>query len=176
MSKSKIRPLQDRIIVARLENDEKTASGLYIPDSAQEKPQQGKVIAVGKGKIMDDGSARPVDLAVGDVIIFGKYSGQESKVDGEEVLIMKMHVDVYGAMVLALKSWKKHDGKGPADSHYGSDISRLLPSTEDSTDLNTACQLLWENQVNKGTHLASGGSGHPPLPGPSNTSPRLRER
>ncbi len=97
MSESKIRPLQDRIIVKRLENEDKTASGLYIPDSAKEKPQQGKVIAVGKGKVLDNGTSRPVDLKVGDVIIFGKYSGQEIKVDAEEYLIMKED-DVYGVL------------------------------------------------------------------------------
>jgi len=96
-SNSKIRPLQDRLIVKRLENTEKTASGLYIPDTAQEKPQQGKVIAVGKGKILEDGSVRPLDVKVDDVIIFGKYSGQEIKVDGEELLIMKED-DVYGVL------------------------------------------------------------------------------
>lgn len=96
--KNNIRPLQDRIIVKRLENEEKTASGLYIPDSAKEKPQQGKVIAVGKGKVLEDGSVRPVDLKVGDTIIFGKYSGQEIKVDGDDLLIMKED-DVYGVLV-----------------------------------------------------------------------------
>ena len=96
-NKNNIRPLQDRIIVTRLENEEKTASGLYIPDSAKEKPQQGKVVAVGKGKILEDGNVRPVDVAVGDTIIFGKYSGQEIKVDGEELLIMKED-DVYGVL------------------------------------------------------------------------------
>ena len=96
-NKNNIRPLQDRIIVTRLENEEKTASGLYIPDSAKEKPQQGKVVAVGKGKILEDGSVRPVDVKVGDTIIFGKYSGQEIKVDGEELLIMKED-DVYGVL------------------------------------------------------------------------------
>jgi len=95
--KNNIRPLQDRIIVKRLENEEKTASGLYIPDSAKEKPQQGKVLAVGKGKILEDGSSRPVDVKIGDVIIFGKYSGQEIKVDNEDLLIMKED-DVYGVL------------------------------------------------------------------------------
>ena len=95
--KNNIQPLQDRIIVQRLENEEKTASGLYIPDSAKEKPQQGKVLAVGKGKILEDGSARPVDVKVGDTVIFGKYSGQEIKVDGEDLLIMKED-DVYGVL------------------------------------------------------------------------------
>jgi chaperonin GroES len=97
MSETKIRPLQDRLIVKRLDNEEKTASGLFIPDSAKEKPQQGKVIAVGKGKISEDGKARPVDVKVGDTIIFGKYSGQEIKVDGDELLIMKED-DVYGVV------------------------------------------------------------------------------
>lgn len=94
---TKIRPLHDRIIVKRLENEEKTASGLYIPDTAKEKPQQGQVIAIGKGKVAEDGTVRPVDLKVGDRIIFGKYSGQEIKVDGEELLIMKED-DVYGVV------------------------------------------------------------------------------
>jgi chaperonin GroES len=94
---NKIRPLQDRLIVKRIDNTEKTASGLYIPDSAQEKPQQGKVIAVGKGKVAEDGTVRPLDVKVGDTIIFGKYSGQEIKVDGTELLIMKED-DVYGVV------------------------------------------------------------------------------
>ena len=96
-SKTNIRPLQDRLIVRRLENDEKTASGLYIPDSAKEKPQQGKVVAVGKGKILEDGTVRPLDVKVGDTIVFGKYSGQEIKVEDEELLIMKED-DVYGVV------------------------------------------------------------------------------
>ena len=96
-SECKIRPLQDRLIVKRLDNTEKTASGLYIRDTAQEKPQQGKVIAAGKGKVKEDGSVRPMDVKVGDIIIFGKYSGQEIKVDGEEFLIMKED-DVYGIL------------------------------------------------------------------------------
>ena len=95
--KNNIRPLQDRIIVKRLDNEEKTASGLYIPDSAKEKPQQGKVIAVGKGKILEDGTVRPTDIKVGDTIVFGKYSGQEIKLDGDELLIMKED-DVYGVL------------------------------------------------------------------------------
>ncbi|MCI5064615.1 co-chaperone GroES [bacterium] len=94
---NKIRPLQDRLIVKRLEEDEKTVSGLYIPDTAKEKPQQGKVLAVGKGKVREDGTIQPVDLAVGDVVLFGKYSGQEIKVDGDDVLIMRED-DVYGVV------------------------------------------------------------------------------
>lgn len=90
----KIRPLGSRILVKRLDNSEKTESGIYIPDSAQEKPQEGQVIAVGKGQICDDGSCRPVDVKEGDKIIFGKYSGHEIKIDGEELLIMKED-DVY---------------------------------------------------------------------------------
>jgi chaperonin GroES len=97
-NKNKIRPLQDRLIVKRLEEDEKTASGLYIPDSAKEKPQQGKVLAVGKGKVREDGTVQPLDIKEGDVVLFGKYSGQEIKVEGEEVLIMRED-DVYGVVV-----------------------------------------------------------------------------
>lgn len=96
-NKNKIRPLQDRLIVRRLDNSEKTAGGLFIPDSAQEKPQQGKVIAVGKGKVLEDGTVRPLDVSVDDIIVFGKYSGQEIKVDGEDFLIMKED-DVYGVL------------------------------------------------------------------------------
>ncbi|MCB0353454.1 MAG: co-chaperone GroES [Bdellovibrionales bacterium] len=96
-SDAKIRPLQDRLIVRRLDEEEKTASGLYIPDNAKEKPQQGVVIAVGKGKIKENGDLQPVDLKVGDKILFGKYSGQEVKVQGEELLIMRED-DVYGVV------------------------------------------------------------------------------
>jgi chaperonin GroES len=85
----KIRPLQDRIIVKRLEEEEKTKGGIIIPDSAKEKPQEGKVIAVGKGKLTDEGKLIPLDVKVGDRILFGKYSGTEVKIDGEEHLIMR---------------------------------------------------------------------------------------
>lgn len=96
--KAKIRPLQDRLIVERLEGEEKTASGLYIPDNAREKPQQGKVIAVGKGKVAEDGTIRPVDLKEGDKILFGKYAGTEIKMDGSDYLIMRED-DVLGVVV-----------------------------------------------------------------------------
>lgn len=84
-----IRPLQDRLIVRRLDSEEKTAGGLYIPDSAKEKPQQGEVVAVGKGKVKEDGAIIPMDIKKGDKILFGKYSGTEIKLDGEELLIMR---------------------------------------------------------------------------------------
>ncbi len=89
MCKMKIRPLQDRIIVKRLEEEEKTKGGIIIPDSAKEKPQEGKVIAVGKGKLTDEGKLIPLDVKVGDRILFGKYSGTEVKIEGEEHLIMR---------------------------------------------------------------------------------------
>ena len=86
----KVRPLQDRVLIKRLEDDvEKTKGGLYIPDSAKEKPQQGKVMAVGKGRVNDEGKIIPLDVKAGDKILFGKYSGSEIKVDGEELLIMR---------------------------------------------------------------------------------------
>ena len=86
----KIRPLQDRVLVRRIEEAlEKTKGGIIIPDTAKEKPQQGKVIAVGKGKVNDDGKLTPLDVRVGDTILFGKYSGSEIKLDGEEHLIMR---------------------------------------------------------------------------------------
>ncbi len=85
----KMRPLQDRVIVKRLEEEERTKGGIIIPDSAKEKPQEGKVIAVGKGKMTEDGKLIPLDVKVGDRILFGKYSGTEVKIDGEEHLIMR---------------------------------------------------------------------------------------
>ena len=87
--KVKIRPLHDRVLVRRLEEETKSPGGIVIPDSATEKPIKGEVLAVGNGKIMENGSVRPLDLKVGDKILFGKYSGNEVKVDGEELLIMK---------------------------------------------------------------------------------------
>jgi chaperonin GroES len=88
MSK-KLRPLHDRLIVKRLEESETTAGGLFIPESAKEKPQRGEVIAVGKGKVSEDGSIRPLDVKAGDVVLFGKYSGTEVKIDNEDRLIMR---------------------------------------------------------------------------------------
>jgi len=94
----KIRPLQDRVIVRRLEEAvEKTKGGIIIPDTAKEKPQQGKVIAVGKGKVNDDGKLTPLDVKVGDKSLFGKYSGSEIKIDGEEHLIMREE-DILGVV------------------------------------------------------------------------------
>ena len=84
-----LRPLYDRIIVERLQEDEKTAGGLFIPETAKEKPQKGKVIATGKGKINKDGTVRPLDVKVGDTVLFGKYAGTEVKLDGKEQLIVK---------------------------------------------------------------------------------------
>ena len=85
----KIRPLHDRILVKRMEEQEVRKGGIIIPDTAKEKPQQGKVIAVGNGKTNDDGKRVPLDVKAGDLILFGKYAGQEIKLDGEEYLIMK---------------------------------------------------------------------------------------
>jgi chaperonin GroES len=85
----KVRPLHDRIIVQRIEESEQKVGGIIIPDTAKEKPQQGKVIAAGKGKVKDDGKVVPMDVKQGDTILFGKYSGQEIKLDGEEYLIMR---------------------------------------------------------------------------------------
>jgi chaperonin GroES len=86
----KIRPLQDRVLVRRIEDElEKTKGGIIIPDTAKEKPQHGKVIAAGKGKTNEDGKVTPLDVKVGDTILFGKYAGSEIKIDGEEHLIMR---------------------------------------------------------------------------------------
>ncbi len=85
----KIRPLHDRVIVKREDEERKSAGGIVIPDTAAEKPIRGKIVAVGKGKILENGSVRPLDLKVGDKILFGKYGGTEVKVDGDELLVMR---------------------------------------------------------------------------------------
>lgn len=84
-----MRPLHDRIIVKRLEEEKKSAGGIIIPDAAAEKPQKGEVLAVGPGKRTDDGKVHPVDVKKGDVILFGKYSGTEVKVDGQDLIVMR---------------------------------------------------------------------------------------
>lgn len=95
----KIRPLHDRVIVKRLEEERKTASGIVIPDAAAEKPDQGEIIAVGKGKILESGEVRQMDIKVGDRVLFGKYSGQTVKIDGEELLVMREE-DIMGVVEL----------------------------------------------------------------------------
>ena len=90
-----IRPLHDRVVIKRLEAEEKTASGIVLPGAAAEKPDMGEVLAVGNGKVLDNGERRPLELKVGDKVIFGKYSGQSVKVDGEEVLVRREE-DVMG--------------------------------------------------------------------------------
>ena len=87
--KTKIRPLQDRVIVRRLEEEEKTEGGIIIPDTAKEKPMEGKVVAVGKGKVLEGGKVVPLEVKKGDRILFSKYAGTEIKLDGEEHLIMR---------------------------------------------------------------------------------------
>jgi len=86
---TKIRPLHDRVIVKREEEERKTPGGIVIPDSAGEKPSKGRILAVGNGKILEDGKVRPLDVKVGDKVLFGKYSGTEVKVDGDDVLVMR---------------------------------------------------------------------------------------
>jgi chaperonin GroES len=85
----KLRPLHDRVIIKRMEEERMSAGGIVIPDTATEKPIKGEVIAVGNGKILEDGKVRPVDLKAGDKVLFGKYSGTEVKVDGTEYLVMR---------------------------------------------------------------------------------------
>ena len=92
-----IRPLHDRVVIKRLEAEEKTASGIVLPGSAAEKPDMGEVIAVGNGKILENGERRALELKVGDKVIFGKYSGQTVKVDGEELLVMREE-DIMGVV------------------------------------------------------------------------------
>ena len=85
----KLRPLHDRVIIKRLDNERKTSSGIVIPDNAAEKPDQGEILAVGNGKVGDDGKLRAMAVKVGDKVLFGKYSGQSVKVEGEELLVMR---------------------------------------------------------------------------------------
>ena len=84
-----LRPLHDRVIVERLEQETKTASGIVLPEAAAEKPDQGKVLAVGNGKILEDGKVRPLDVKVGDTVLYGKYAGTELKLEGKDYLIMR---------------------------------------------------------------------------------------
>ncbi|HTX38942.1 MAG TPA: co-chaperone GroES [Bryobacteraceae bacterium] len=102
----KIRPLYDRIVVKRIEQKEQMHGGLYIPDSAKEKPQEGEVVAVGKGKRLEDGKVIPLDVQAGDRILFGKYSGSDIKLDNEEYLIMRED-EVLGVLDAAPQAAKK---------------------------------------------------------------------
>jgi chaperonin GroES len=101
----KFKPLQDRVLVRRLDEDEKTAGGIIIPDTAQEKPTEGEVIAVGPGARDEQGALVPLDVTVGDRILFGKWSGTEVTIDGEELVIMK-ESDIFGIVTIAGKAKK----------------------------------------------------------------------
>src|SRR5438093_11089370 len=102
----KFRPLQDRILIKRIDREDKSAGGIIIPDTAKEKPQEGEVVAVGNGKRLEDGKLQPVDVKAGDRILFGKYSGNDIKLDGEEYMIMRED-EVLGVLDPAAKSAKK---------------------------------------------------------------------
>lgn len=93
----KIRPLHDRVIVKRVEEERTSAGGIVLPDSATEKPSQGEVLAVGNGKLLDNGETRPLDVKVGDKVLFGKYAGNEVKVEGEELIVMREE-DIMGVL------------------------------------------------------------------------------
>lgn len=94
----KFRPLHDRVVVRRIDEDTKTAGGIIIPDTAAEKPQQGEILAIGNGTVSEDGQVRPLDVKTGDKVLFGKWSGTEVKIDGDELLIMK-ESDIMGVMM-----------------------------------------------------------------------------
>ncbi len=102
----KLRPLHDRVLVRRLEQDDKTAGGIIIPDTAQEKPMEGEIIAVGSGARSEDGTVHPLDVKAGDCILFGKNSGTEIKMDGEELMIMR-ESDIMGVIESTAKKRKK---------------------------------------------------------------------
>jgi chaperonin GroES len=93
----KIRPLHDRVIIRRMEEERTSAGGIVIPDSATEKPAQGEIVAVGNGKILDSGDVRPLDVKAGDKVLFGKFAGNEVKVDGEELLVLREE-DIMGVL------------------------------------------------------------------------------
>ncbi len=101
----KLRPLHDRVMVRRVDQEEKSAGGIIIPDTAQEKPMEGEIVAAGNGTLRDDGTLVPLDVKAGDRILFGKWSGNEVTVDGEELLIMK-ESDILGIIEVAKKSKK----------------------------------------------------------------------
>lgn len=101
----KFRPLHDRVLVRRVEQEEKTAGGIIIPDTAQEKPMEGEIVAVGSGHKADDGSVTALDVAAGDTVLFGKWSGTEVKIDGEDLLIMK-ESDILGVIEKSAKKKK----------------------------------------------------------------------
>ncbi len=101
-----VRPLHDRLLVRRIEEEETVRGGIIIPDSAKEKPQEGEVVAAGKGKVTEDGKVLPLDVKEGDRILFGKYSGNEIKLDGEELLILRED-EVLGVLTNGSKSSKK---------------------------------------------------------------------
>jgi chaperonin GroES len=102
----KFRPLQDRVLIRRIESEDKTAGGIIIPDTAKEKPQEGEVMSVGPGARAEDGTVHPLDVKAGDRILFGKWSGSEIKLDGEELIIMK-ESDILGVLEGALSSKRK---------------------------------------------------------------------
>src|SRR5271166_5453698 len=106
---TKFTPLHDRILVRRVEEAETTRGGIIIPDSAKDKPQEGEVISAGKGKISEEGTVRPLDVKEGDRILFGKYSGTEIKLDGEDFIIMREE-EVLGIISGAVASKKEHAG------------------------------------------------------------------
>ena len=101
----KFRPLHDRVLVRRIDEDEKTAGGIIIPDSAKEKPMQGEVVAVGSGSRNEKGDVSPLDVKAGDLVLFGKWSGTEVKIDGEDLLIMK-ETDIMGILEVKAKAKK----------------------------------------------------------------------
>ena len=112
-----VRPLHDRLIIQRLDEGEQKVGGIIIPDSAKEKPQQGKVIAAGAGKVKDDGTRQPLDVKAGDLILFGKYSGQEIKLDGEDYLIMRED-EVLGVIEGADATKKKQETRSHGKTDY----------------------------------------------------------
>ena len=107
---TQLRPLHDRIVVRRIEEAEQMRGGIYIPDTAREKPQQGEVIAVGSGRILENGQRVPMDVRTGEVVLFGKYSGTEVKIDGEDLLILR-ESDVLGIIEGAEKSFTAKGNK-----------------------------------------------------------------
>ena len=106
----RFRPLGDRVVVRRVKEEQKTAGGIIIPDTAQEKPQEGEVVAVGEGKYKDDGTRQPLDVQAGDRVLFGKYSGSEIKLEGEELLIMRED-EILGIIARAGAAASKKGGK-----------------------------------------------------------------
>ncbi len=161
----KFRPLHDRVVVKRIDAEEKTAGGIIIPDSAKEKPSQGEIVAVGPGGRDEAGKLIPIDLKVGDRVLFGKWSGTEVKIDGQELLIMK-ESDIVGVLTDVPATKKKAALANTAHAHPEGRLRGASPKgeTQTSTQGNQICQLKKSNSASMPATACSAASTFSPTP------------